>query len=110
MMILILVGYQTPYQKLNFKNQITTNSKVEHFAGFIIGALNGFLIVGTIWYFLHQANYPGEALFSPTEGMSAALNEKAMKLIEFLPPSWLQGTVLYVMVAFLVIFILIMIV
>jgi len=108
--LLILVGYQTPNQKLNFKNQITTNNKVEHFTGFIIGALNGFLIVGTLWFFLHAANYPGEALISPSEGVVAALNEKALKLIDFLPPSWLQGTVLYVMVAFLVIFILIMII
>ena len=108
--LLVLAGYQTPNQKLNFKNQITTNDKVERFTGFIIGALNGFLIIGTLWFFLHQANYPGEALFSPTEGPVAELNEKALKLWDFLPPSWLQGTVLYVVVAFLVIFILIMII
>jgi len=108
--LMVLAGYQTPNSRINFKNQLTTNDKIEKATGFIIGALNGFLIFGTLWFYLHAANYPGLALVSPAEGVIPELNEKAQKFIEFLPPSWLQGTVLYVIVAFLLIFIFIMVI
>jgi hypothetical protein len=108
--VLTLAGYQTPGEKLNFKTQIAPNVKVEKISGFLIGALNGFLIVGTIWFFIAAAGYPGEAMFSPLEGPSAEMGQKTENFLQFLPPEWLQGTVLYVVVAFLVMFILIMII
>ncbi|MCD6475815.1 MAG: CvpA family protein [Anaerolineaceae bacterium] len=108
--IFALAGYHTPSEKFNLRSQITPNEKIEHFTGFIIGALNGFLIFGTLWFFIHAANYPGETIFSSVNGPVAELNERALNFLEFLPPSWLQGTVLYVVVAFLVMFILIMVI
>ncbi|MBN2046477.1 MAG: hypothetical protein JW750_01440 [Anaerolineaceae bacterium] len=106
---LILIGYQTPGINIPVKSQLTANDKVEKFAGIIIGAVNGFLTAGTLWYFLHEAGYPG-FVQEPNAAVNADLAAKALKLVEFLPPAWLEGTVLYAMVGVLIVIILIMIV
>lgn len=108
--IMTMAGYQIPRENRIMKDRMGGSVKLDRITGFIVGGINGYLIFGSIWYFLHEANYPGLALLNPAEGPIAELNTRAINFVQFLPPAWLSGTVLYIAVALLVIFILVMVV
>jgi uncharacterized membrane protein required for colicin V production len=102
----VFFGYQTP----NFP-RISEHDRFmrEHFQDAILGALlggfNGFLIFGSVWYFLHAANYPFTIIIPPIAGTPAG--EAALKLIPLLAPTWLGTPVLYYAVAIAFVFILV---
>src|SRR5450830_1265166 len=54
LLLLVFFGYQTPnIQRLSAK---MTREKLEHIIlGTVIGAINGYLIAGTIWYYMADA-------------------------------------------------------
>jgi uncharacterized membrane protein required for colicin V production len=54
--------------------------------GFILGAVNGYLIVGTIWFFLHVNNYPfpDSMMTRPEAGTASA------EFVQLLPMVWIQ--------------------
>lgn len=108
--ILTVAGYQIPRENTILNDSMVGSIKLDKITGFIVGGINGYLIFGSIWYFLHEANYPGLALLNPAEGPIAELNTRAINFLQFLPPAWLQGTVLYIGVGLLVIFILVLVV
>lgn len=72
----------------------------EAILGFMVGLLNGYLIAGTIWYYLHQANYP-----LPPGMWSGPLSSTAEQMIKYLPANFFKGLVLYGIMAILLIFI-----
>jgi len=65
--------------------------------GFFIGGMNGYMIFGTIWYFLIKAGYPFPWI-SPPDVITES-GQSALRLIEFLPPQWLHSPVIYIAVA-----------
>jgi hypothetical protein len=67
--------------------------------GAIIGACNGYMIVGTIWAYLHMAGYPFSEthMIAPKPGTPAG--DAALKLITWLPPAWLGVPHIYFAVA-----------
>jgi hypothetical protein len=73
--------------------------------GSILGAVNGYLIFGTAWFYLHEANYPFEWISAPDPITEAG--QKAMQIIEMLPPQWLQAPIIYIAVAIAFVFILV---
>ena len=56
--------------------------------GFVVGAFNGYLLVGSLWYFLHEANYPYPQLILPPEP-GKMLGDTALTLLKYAPPRWL---------------------
>lgn len=66
--------------------------------GLLIGAFNGYLIAGSIWYFMHKWDYAIRWMGFSTEQLS----DLAQSLVEFLPITFLgqpfllgQGLLLY---------------
>ena len=59
--------------------------------------VNGFLIFGSIWYFLHQANYPISYIAAPIKG--TVMGDAALKMIPFLAPAWLGTPLVYFVTA-----------
>ncbi len=53
--------------------------------GFIIGGINGYLIVGTVWFFLEITNYP----FSPAVMTRPAAGTPSADFVRYLPLVWL---------------------
>ena len=47
---------------------------------FIVGLLNGYLITGTVWFYLHRFHYP----FGSVD--ESELSEAARRIIQYLPP------------------------
>jgi Mg/Co/Ni transporter MgtE len=73
--------------------------------GFILGALNGYFIIGTAWFYLHAANYPFEYITAPVEGSS--MGDMALRLIPMLAPRLLGEPAIYFVVMLCFIFVLV---
>ena len=109
MIVLIAVvffGYQTPnFPRVSENNRFMREHFQDTILGFLLGGFNGFMIFGSIWYFLHAANYPFPIIIPPIAGTPAG--EAALKLIPLLAPTWLGTPVIYYAVAIAFVFVLV---
>lgn len=99
LLALVFFGYQTP----NISKFAGTRFARERFAdallGLFLGAVNGFLIAGTIWFFLEDSGYPFPKYISrPAETPS---------ILAYLPPVWLGIPTIYFAIAVSFLFILV---
>ena len=94
--VLVFFGYETPsipriagprFKRDNFRDSAL---------GFILGAFNGYLIMGTLWAFLHQAGYPYDFV-------AGNLSPAATDMISRLPPIWLMQSP-HIFIAVIVVF------
>lgn len=82
LMLLVFFGYQSPNIPAIAGARFARERLQDTLLGFIIGALNGYLVVGTLWWFLDAAGYPyPEIVSSPPEAIR--------QIVEVLPPEWL---------------------
>jgi len=103
---LVLFAYQTP----NIPRLSTSDRFIRHYLqdgllGFVFGALNGYLIFGTLWYFMDAAGYPLTSIITAPESGSA-LEQTFQEVISLLPPSLLGTPAIYFAVAIAFVFIL----
>ncbi len=85
--LLVFFGYQTP--SISRIAATARKEKIQDFLlGLVLGAFNGYLIVGTLWFYMHSAHYPfAPYIISPTD--ADPLLDAATRLIKILPPVWL---------------------
>lgn len=103
---LIFFGYQTPnIPRLAGTGKFARERLQDSLLGLFLGAVNGYLIVGTIWWFMKEAGYPFSVVIPPNDQTDAG--RAALSLIEWLPPTWLQGPTIYFAVAVAFVFILV---
>ncbi len=103
---LVFFGYQTPnLPKLAGTGKFARERLQDSLLGLFLGALNGYLIVGTIWWFLDQAGYPFELVSAPLPGTPAG--DSAIRMISMLPPTWMSTPVIYFAVAVAFVFVLV---
>ena len=58
-MLLVFFGYQTPrLQRFVAGDKFNRERLQDSLLGFVLGFFNGFLIIGSILYFMHTAGYP----------------------------------------------------
>jgi hypothetical protein len=74
--------------------------------GLVLGLLNGYLLAGSVWGYLHQLGYPTELVVQPEAG--SVLAEQFESIIQYLPPTLLPIPQVYFAVG--VIFVLIIVV
>jgi len=85
LLLLAFFGYQTPkIQALQPK--LVRERFEEILLGGFMGLLNGFLLVGSIWFYLHQTGYATTDLVIAPEG---ELAEQIEGLMAYMPPSLL---------------------
>lgn len=96
---LVFFGYETPkIPRLADTGKFIRNLLQDTLLGGFVGMINGFLIIGSIWYFLHMAGYPFGFVTAPDPATANGL--ASLNLVQFLPPSWLMTTpTIYVAVA-----------
>jgi uncharacterized membrane protein required for colicin V production len=103
--IIAFLGYQTPNLPVFMQSQQFKRGQMQDvILGFLVGGLNGFMIFGSIWYFMHQGGYPFTYVLAPIAGTSAG--EAAMQIIPLLPPNWLVAPGIYFAVALSFLFVL----
>lgn len=93
--VLVFFGYQTVHMaKLHPKVMNETFS--DSLGGLIVGAFNGYLLIGSLWLFLSDAQYPfPDFIMAPIAG--TPLGDAALKIVSVLPPTiWpFQEPVIY---------------
>lgn len=103
--MLVFFGYQTPNIRGLAGARFARERLQDTLLGFLIGALNGYLVVGTIWYFLHSAGYPFPVINPPQP--SDPYYEATLRLISNLPPDWLVIPWVYFAVGLAFVFVII---
>ncbi len=98
--ILVSFGYATTVISAALGARARKEKFQDTLLGFFLGAINGFLVVGMLWGFLHDLGYNLWGITAPTTTV-------ALGLIEYLPITWLQGPALFVAVALSFAFVLI---
>jgi hypothetical protein len=91
MLIVVFIAYQG--ETLTFPG--TGESSL---LGLGAGLLNGWLFAGTIWYYLHQANWP---LLGGTVINTTAYSQFYLAMIKLLPPAVLPWWFVLALIAFL---------
>jgi lysylphosphatidylglycerol synthetase-like protein (DUF2156 family) len=102
--ILAFFGYQTPNLPRVGGERFVRERLQDSLLGIVLGGLNGYLIVGSIWYFLSEANYQALAYIVPPDPSTAA-GQAAIKLLAFMAPAWLGVPFIYFAVALSFIFV-----
>lgn len=101
LLFMVLIGYQT-VQINRFSERLRDIDITNRFLGGIIGALNGYLIIGSLWYFLIQANYPfTDFIVAPVAGTGwgdATLHLQSYLIHFYITSGWLYGITLGSMV------------
>ena len=94
LMVLALVffGYQTPnIQRLAAGNKFARDRLQDVLLGVVLGALNGYLVAGTIWFYLDSAGYPFPNIISAPPGGSQVA-ETTVRMMAMMPPDLLAGS------------------
>lgn len=103
--VITILGYITPsLPKLNAIKAVPPSRIRDVFWGLAFGALNGYLIFGTAWYYLHQAGYPFSIITAPDA--NSVIGAQALAMIDKLPPEILTPPGLYFAIAIAFVFVL----
>jgi uncharacterized membrane protein required for colicin V production len=96
--VLVVFGYQSPnLPRLAESNRFVKERFQDLLLGFFMGALNGYLIWGTVWYYLNQSNYPLGIIIPPVPGTEIGNLTEIM--MPYMPPAWLGHPIIYFAVA-----------
>jgi hypothetical protein len=98
--LLVFFGYQTPNIP-RFAAKMNREKIQDVLLGIFIGALNGYLIAGTIWFYIYEAHYPFKVITAPETG--SQLEKLALAMLKYMPPKILgiPGIYFAVVVAFI---------
>ena len=83
LLVLIFFGYETPSIPRLAGNRFRRENFRDSALGLFVGAFNGYLILGSLWYFMGQVNYR-YGLIVPE------FSQNALDLYSRLPPTWLM--------------------
>jgi uncharacterized membrane protein required for colicin V production len=104
MIVLVFFGYQTPnFPKID-SSRFARERLQDTLLGLFLGALNGYLIVGTIWYWMFEAGYPFDKyIIAPQPGMFGG--DSALQLLTYMAPHWLGIPQIYFAIGLAFIFV-----
>jgi hypothetical protein len=104
LVLLAFFGYQTP--NLRALQPKVIRERVEEIVlGLVLGLLNGYLLFGSLWSYLHEAGYPTDLILKPEQG--SELSQQINSLMPFLPPDLLPIPQVYFAVGVVFVFIII---
>jgi hypothetical protein len=103
--IMAVFGYQTPnFPKLGGARFVRERLQ-DSLLGFVLGMVNCFLIVGTIWYYMSEAGYPFKTIMAPVPG--TPMGDAAISLMHWMAPSWLVIPYVYFAVGIAFVFVIV---
>ncbi len=100
-------GYLAPrLPRLALNVKLSYESLQNSILGLLVGAANAYLLVGSVWHFLDKAGYPFANIVSAPDGANV-IGQKALWLINHLPPTWLDIPAVYiaVVIMFVIVFV-----
>ncbi len=84
-----IAGYAGPVVSARLAGKAAREKLQDILLGFVVGAFNGYMIVGTIWYFLHLAGYGLWNIQAPAPDSASYL-----VATKYLPLVWLTDPLL----------------
>ena len=105
--VVVFFGYQTPAVLARLGRSAGREKIQDFLLGLVLGGVNGYLVMGTLWSYMHSAHYLFEPyIISPTS--EDPLMETARTLISLLPPAWLSTTpIIFVAISLAFLFVLV---
>lgn len=101
---LVAFGYQTVISIARLASRAARERLQDTLFGIFMGAINGYLISGTILFYLHQANYPFENIVSkPPDNIL----EGVQMMMNWMPPHLLGEPGIYFAVLICFIFVIV---
>jgi uncharacterized membrane protein required for colicin V production len=82
LIVLVFFGYETPSLPRLSGPRFKRDNFRDSALGFILGAVNGYLVIGTLWSFMNDAGYPFDFIVAP-------LTQSSLDMISKLPPPML---------------------
>jgi hypothetical protein len=104
LVLLAFFGYQTPNLRA-LQDKLARERLEEILLGLLLGVLNGYLIGGSVWQYLHDAGYPTEIILQPEQGSELA--NQVANMMTYLPPTLLQIPQIYFAVGVVFVFIIV---
>jgi len=105
MILVVFIGYQTPNLPMFLQSQHFKRNQIQDtILGLLVGGFNGYMIFGSLWYFIHEGGYPYSFVLEPIAGTPAG--QAALRLIPLLPPAWLVTPGIYFAIAIAFLFVL----
>jgi uncharacterized membrane protein required for colicin V production len=104
---LVFFGYQGPnIPKLAATGRFARDRLQDTLLGICLGALNGYLIFGSLWYFLNEAKYPFPTIImEPTLG--SPIQKAIADMVQILPPTFLGTPAIYFAVGIAFVFVIV---
>jgi uncharacterized membrane protein required for colicin V production len=101
--LLVFFGYQTSNIP-RFAPKMNREKLQDIILGVVIGALNGYLIAGTIWHYMSTSGYPFPQVISAPTGNFAKVAEA---MLQYMPPKLLGIPGIYFAVVISFIFVIV---
>ncbi|NPA30557.1 MAG: CvpA family protein [Chloroflexi bacterium] len=83
LVLFAIIGYETAGMG-RFAARLGTTRTQDRILGAVLGALNGYFLVGSLWYYLAAYGYPFEVFEPPS---AYGLNEPT--LLQYMPPAYI---------------------
>lgn len=100
--IMVFFGYQSPSLPRLQKATERRARIQDHLLGLFLGVISGYFVIGTLWSFASQAQYPVLAKY--VRPVPAELAEITDRVLNMLPPMWLDSPTtifIFVVVSFI---------
>jgi hypothetical protein len=102
LLVLAFFGYASPTLAQVIGAKVARERIQEAILGLVLGLINGYLIVGMLWFYLAKIGYVVGGIEAPLEGTPAFVIAA-----NYLLPDWLTAPVLYVAIALAFVFVII---
>jgi uncharacterized membrane protein required for colicin V production len=103
--LLAYFGYQTPYLPRIGGQRFAREKLQDALLGFFLGALNAYLIAGSIWFYMDAAGYPFKYITAPVPGTE--MGDAAIRMLAWMAPAWLTIPYIYFAIALAFVFVLV---
>ena len=107
LIVVVFFGYQTPAVLARLGRSAGREKIQDFLLGLVLGGVNGYLIMGTLWSYMHSAHYIFEPYIVAPTGDDPLMNT-AKTLISLLPPAWLSTTpIIFIAISLAFLFVLV---
>jgi hypothetical protein len=104
LVLLSVFGYQTPNIRA-LQPKLARERVEEVLLGLVLGALNGYLLIGSLFFYLNQTGYPTSLVIPPVP--DTPLRASIDALMKWVPPSLLPIPQIYFAVGVVFVFIIV---
>ena len=105
LLTLVYFGYQTVVSIPHLASKARRERLQDSLFGFIMGGVNGYLVAGTLLYYMNAADYPFERIIS--RPVDPALMQQVNQMMLYMPPQLLGEPGIYFAIILAFIFILV---